>query len=267
MYTIITENDVSEWDDRTGTLYHFPNRYLKFLQPETSIIYYKGKLKNKDYRNKRLTDSPHYFAVAKVEEVFPDPANSRNHFCTIKDFTPFGVPILAKVDDEFLESIPSSRESNYWRDGVRPITEEVYQKVLSNTIVVEVDSPGFDSEVSPEGELESYQEGDPKKRYTTIYERNSALRQKAIEVHGTTCQACHFNFKEFYGEIGEGYIHVHHLRPISDAKERIFVNPKTDLCVLCPNCHAIVHRTKHYTLSLEQVKALISSAKLCQKVV
>jgi len=38
MYTIITENDESQWDDDTGVLYHFPKKYLKHLQPGTNVI-------------------------------------------------------------------------------------------------------------------------------------------------------------------------------------------------------------------------------------
>ena len=30
---IITENDVSQWEDQTGVLYHFPKRYEKYLKP------------------------------------------------------------------------------------------------------------------------------------------------------------------------------------------------------------------------------------------
>ena len=49
LYTVITENDESAWKDKTGVLYHFPKRYLKYLTPGTRVIYYKGKLKNKSF--------------------------------------------------------------------------------------------------------------------------------------------------------------------------------------------------------------------------
>ncbi len=50
MYAVIVENDVSQWDDDTGVLYHFPKRYLKYLQPGTHVIYYKGRIKDKAYQ-------------------------------------------------------------------------------------------------------------------------------------------------------------------------------------------------------------------------
>ena len=34
-YAIITENDVSNWSDKTGELYHHPKRYLKYIPEGT----------------------------------------------------------------------------------------------------------------------------------------------------------------------------------------------------------------------------------------
>src|SRR5690606_14944811 len=47
------------------------------------------------------------------------------------------------------------------------------------------------------------------------YERNPVARKRCIEQYGAVCVVCNFNFAEAYGEIGAGYIHVHHLRPLS----------------------------------------------------
>lgn len=50
------------------------------------------------------------------------------------------------------------------------------------------------------------------------------------------------NFFDFYGEIGEGFIHVHHLTPIHQIGKEYKVNYKEDLAPVCPNCHAMLHR-------------------------
>src|SRR5205823_3841256 len=47
------------------------------------------------------------------------------------------------------------------------------------------------------------------------YERNPKARQKCIETYGSSCHICSFNFGAVYGENAEGFIHVHHLRPLS----------------------------------------------------
>ena len=38
-----------------------------------------------------------------------------------------------------------------------------------------------------------------------------------------------------------GFIHVHHLRPLSEIRGEYMVDPVADLCPVCPNCHAVIH--------------------------
>lgn len=51
MYAIITENDLSQWKDKTGKLYHHPKRHLKSLVPGTKVFIIKVILKIKNMRN------------------------------------------------------------------------------------------------------------------------------------------------------------------------------------------------------------------------
>lgn len=76
----------------------------------------------------------------------------------------------------------------------------------------------------------------------TKYERNLEARRKCIDFYGAKCFACRFDFSEVYGPIGEGFIHVHHIVPISSLGKEYEVNPIKDLVPLCPNCHAMAHR-------------------------
>ena len=69
------------------------------------------------------------------------------------------------------------------------------------------------------------------------YERSSVARAKCIEYHGVKCSVCEIDFKSIYGEIGDGFIHVHHITPISEIKEEYKVDYKKDLIPVCPNCH------------------------------
>lgn len=55
------------------------------------------------------------------------------------------------------------------------------------------------------------------------------------------CEVCGFDFKQHYGQRGDGYIHAHHLRPVAE------IEPDTvltidDLAMVCANCHAMLHR-------------------------
>lgn len=47
MPTVIVENDISQWDDLTGEVYHFPKRYKDLLLTGEKVIYYKGRMKDK----------------------------------------------------------------------------------------------------------------------------------------------------------------------------------------------------------------------------
>jgi len=69
------------------------------------------------------------------------------------------------------------------------------------------------------------------------------------------CEVCNFDFKEFYGEIGEGFIECHHIEPIS-TKDFDKPTKLEDLAIVCSNCHRMLHK-KLDTLSIEELKKII----------
>jgi 5-methylcytosine-specific restriction enzyme A len=73
------------------------------------------------------------------------------------------------------------------------------------------------------------------------YERNPEARRQCIVAHGTACCICGFRFGAEYGAEVEGYIHVHHVRPLSEVGSAYAVDPVGDLRPVCPNCHAVLH--------------------------
>jgi 5-methylcytosine-specific restriction protein A len=85
------------------------------------------------------------------------------------------------------------------------------------------------------------------------YERDPRARQLCIEKYGTDCFICGFSFGVNYGEVADGFIHVHHLRPLSEIGEEYEVVPVTDLRPVCPNCHAVLHR-RVPAYSIEEVR-------------
>lgn len=99
-------------------------------------------------------------------------------------------------------------------------------------------------------------EGRKIKYYTEKYERKQSLRKAAIKIHGVICKVCGFDFFYRYGEIGEGFIEIHHLKPLSSLSEEVEVNPRLDLVPLCSNCHRMIHR-KNNLLSIEKLKTIL----------
>ena len=93
--------------------------------------------------------------------------------------------------------------------------------------------------------------------YTTRYERDNKNRIAAIRIHGTRCMICGFDYEEVYGELGKGYIEVHHIKPLSSQDEEVQVNPETDLICVCANCHRMLHRFKNYIILAEELKQIV----------
>ena len=69
------------------------------------------------------------------------------------------------------------------------------------------------------------------------------------------CEACNFDFKNKYGERGEGFIECHHIVPLSEI-EKEQETKLSDLALLCSNCHRMVHRKKKW-LTMSQLKKII----------
>ncbi|MGZ5031292.1 MAG: HNH endonuclease [Methylobacter sp.] len=91
------------------------------------------------------------------------------------------------------------------------------------------------------------------------YERNSGARYKCIKKWGVNCVVCNFNFENIYGDRGAGFIHVHHLVPLSEVGEEYQLDPIKDLRPVCPNCHAMLHRTIP-AISVEQLIDLLKQS-------
>lgn len=87
------------------------------------------------------------------------------------------------------------------------------------------------------------EEGQEKIVQETRYERSRINRQLCLNKHGYSCQICGVNFEKIYGERGKGFIHVHHIVPVSQMDEAKVLDPVKDLIPVCPNCHAMLHRS------------------------
>jgi hypothetical protein len=105
-------------------------------------------------------------------------------------------------------------------------------------------------------EAESFPEGATRRVTVNAYERNVAARRACIAHFGSVCAVCQIEFEATYGELGRGFIHVHHTRPMSEIRERYDVDPKQDLIPICPNCHAMLHQ-KSPPLTVSELRSLL----------
>ena len=110
-------------------------------------------------------------------------------------------------------------------------------------------------------ESDKYIEGALKRIVVNAFERDQKARRACLDFYGYSCAVCMFNFEDFYGEIGKDFIHVHHLKPLSEIGESYKVDPVADLRPLCPNCHAMIH-SKQKVYTIEEIRSLIEHRKL-----
>ena len=105
-------------------------------------------------------------------------------------------------------------------------------------------------------EVVGYPEGASSQILVNRYERDPRNRKAAIEIHGKTCMACGFNFQDVYGDLGEEYIVIHHVTPVSAIGKNYQIDPKNDLVAICANCHAMIHRTNP-PLTVNELKKIL----------
>ena len=92
-------------------------------------------------------------------------------------------------------------------------------------------------------ESEEHLEGGLNRIETNRYERNPVNRELCLSANGYKCKICGFDFESCYGKIGHHFIHVHHIIPVSKWTEAYKIDPVKDMIPVCPNCHAMLHKS------------------------
>lgn len=175
------------------------------------------------------------------------------HFDTI--INPYQEPIftLEMLQDRIYSSVNwTPQASGMWiPDDIAEYLEIDWAKFLhrKGPVIQSVYPDEIDSAYT-------FQEGLSKKVTINVYERNPEARAICIQRFGTSCSVCGIDFAEKYGEIGRGFIHIHHLKPLFMLKE-YDLNPINDLRPVCPNCHAMLHKRKPEPFTIDELKNIL----------
>lgn len=113
-------------------------------------------------------------------------------------------------------------------------------------------------------EVGTFIEGATKRIWINAYERDQNARLLCIQYHGLRCQVCKVKFEEEFGDVGSGFIHVHHLKPLASTDGLRNVDPINDLRPVCPNCHAMLHKGERLNgrpFSIDELKEIRRRAK------
>jgi 5-methylcytosine-specific restriction protein A len=108
--------------------------------------------------------------------------------------------------------------------GVPIHSSDVIQELLRLT-----HAGTHDDRIAEEVSEQMYSDGRAIRVAVNRYERDREAREACLAAHGQICAV--------------DLIHVDHLTPLSEVGPEYRVNAMTDLVPVCPNCHAVMHRT------------------------
>ncbi|SDC10151.1 HNH endonuclease [Acinetobacter boissieri] len=177
---------------------------------------------------------------------------------------------LKKVDNKTLTR-QSLIEQNYIKNsdtlqGLRTDrgkSQDHDISVLLNYITSQFNDEMIDFDYPDEANLndKKFPEGAKQIVQVNRYERNPEARSKCIQHYGLSCQICKMEFAKTYGAFAQGFIHVHHITPLHKISDEYEVDPINDLIPVCPNCHAMLHKTINGTpMTIEKLKMLYQSS-------
>lgn len=159
------------------------------------------------------------------------------------NFDGVGLSRVGKLDEKIWNEFANSRAQLFRAE-----------KQILNALAdpENADVPDIDDEEAEEGSV-SYRLHKSRERNRKIVELKKArVLQKTGRLN---CEACGFDFLQFYGARGEAFIECHHEKPVSELVpgERTKLS---DLRLVCSNCHRMIHRRKPMLTVLE-LKELI----------
>lgn len=199
-------------------------------------------------RGKAYTSGYVYFASSVAYENFTDECSGypvRVDVDKWENFVPEGVSVKGPPFPRY-KTVYAAFDID--EDRFNAISSSLSGEPVTTVIPEEVDSS------------KTYHEGAAKTITVNAYERSSEARSNCIEHHGWSCGVCGFAMADLYGTLGEGVIHVHHLRELASLGEEYEVDPIKDLRPVCPNCHTILH-TSTPAMTITQLRKVLAGRK------
>lgn len=162
-------------------------------------------------------------------------------------------PDLADLAEQYRELIANGRAVVAFRE-----LSSQFRQALENhpELSAGLDEPTLEIETEEVAAqagapaLDDLSADETKRRLVSHYriERDRKIAKEKVArfkaEHGTVhCEACAFSFDEVYGDYAKGVIDVHHIRPLASLLPNTLTK-LSDLMLLCPNCHRVVHRKK-----------------------
>jgi 5-methylcytosine-specific restriction enzyme A len=208
----------------------------------------------RQHRDRGIVASGHFLGPVYQDAHYNDPHKQANYgnvqwtaWLSVEDRLPV---------ETLLAEVPQVAWNHMQGSGVRvPDDAADYLGALWEEHTGEVPPPRLPEEPPPG----TYREGTVERIEVNRYERDPRARRACLQHWGHDCVVCGFSFKKTYGALGEGFIHVHHLRELSTVPADYEVDPVIDMRPVCPNCHAMLHR-RQPALTPDELQGLLSGA-------
>jgi predicted HNH restriction endonuclease len=82
------------------------------------------------------------------------------------------------------------------------------------------------------------------------FQRDPRARKRCLQLFGTACTVCNFDFERTYGEVGIGFIRVHHLKPLPSL-DRNTESARAKTCVRCAQTVMRCFTGRHHHFQLK----------------
>lgn len=164
-----------------------------------------------------------------------------------------GMSRRSKLDEEVFKEF--YRQRKLLNDIASKIKQiGTYEEVMKKVAAIEEDEQTIRDVVKEGATL--YKLHKVKERDIRIVKRK---KEKVLALKGKLiCEVCDFDFFEFYGAIGYGFIECHHKTPLASLEIPTDTSLE-DLALVCSNCHRILHR-KINELTVEVLRRLIKNS-------
>jgi 5-methylcytosine-specific restriction protein A len=223
-------------------------------------LYFSGQRGSIDDKNPKIIELSKVLNELPLFTNRPDEEKFRNpNGVTLKlsnflafdpDYKGKGMTGGSRLDEEVFKEFYQDR------NRLKSIAAEI-RKVAAND---EIKHKIYTIENDEQTRNDSVMEGQVLYKLHKVRERDIQIvqekKKQAFYLFGKlACEACIFEFEEYYGEIGKGYIECHHRTPLASFK----LATKTtleDLSLVCSNCHRMLHRDID-NLTIEDLKVRI----------
>ncbi len=222
-------------------------------------LYFRANPLHTTNRNPKIRELSDFLNQLSIHTRIPDKERFRNpnsvymKLCNFlrldPDYSGKGLAAGSKVDEEIWNEFASDRD-----------------RLARTAWAIRANSGRFSSASIAMAETEDeFPEGIILTRIHRLRETDQrAVREKKRFVQaseeGLVCAICDFDFHEAYGEIGYGFAECHDTTPLTYL--RAGVKPKlSELLIVCPNCHRMLHRSRPRLLPSDLRKIVLSKRR------